>query len=132
MTDKTEIIEVKCSNSKCKKVTTFSIHSDKASCQNCGSVLRLKTTKLASRTVLATAIIGSSIIGLSVDKLPEWTKTSNDIVEIYESMNVCMKYAIYYEKQRNLCACALSDAMNAYTLLDSGKEQFAESLKKCE
>lgn len=131
MQSKKSYIEVQCSNDKCGNMVTFSIEEKRAKCADCGSPLRLKTAKLISKKKMA---VGVAVIAIGVgtfDRLPEWTRSKDNIIEIYEGMNACMRYAQDYSKQRNICACALSDSMDSYTLIDSGKEQFNKSLEKC-
>lgn len=131
MSNKKAYIEVKCSNDKCGNTTIFSIEEDRTQCETCGSLLRLKTAKLISKRKMA---VGIAVVAIGVgvlDRLPEWTRGADDIIEIYEAMNACMKDAKYYREQRDVCACALSDSMNSYTVIDSGKEQLNKSIEKC-
>lgn len=127
MENKTETIEIECSNSKCGKISTFKIDSSKATCGSCGSSLKLKTS---SRNNIIGISVVAATIGYSVANAPEWLQSKNDIIQMYESMNACMHKHKYYKKQRDICACTFAKTYEGFKYLNTNGA-FDKNLKKC-
>ncbi|OOF57280.1 hypothetical protein [Rodentibacter myodis] len=95
----------------------------KTNCPTCGTRIRL-TTKLI------VPMAGSLVTGYILAEAPEIFQTKNDIIQVYESMNACMKSSYKYREQRNLCACALAETYENFKFYNV-KKRFEENLENC-
>lgn len=92
-------------------------------CPSCGTKIRL-TTKLI------VPMASSLAAGYMIADAPEIFQTKKDVIQMYESMNACMKYVDNYRIQRDVCACALIETYESFKF-SSTKERFNKNLEKC-
>lgn len=92
-------------------------------CPSCGTKIRLTAKLIVPMT-------GSLAAGYMIADAPEFFQTENHIIQMYESMNGCMKSADNYRIHRNVCACALRKTYEDFKFFNV-KKQFEKNLENC-
>ncbi|MDC2825499.1 hypothetical protein PHA51_05540 [Rodentibacter pneumotropicus] len=105
------------------KIKSYTQKFTKTNCPTCGTRIRF-TTKLII------PMVGSLVTGYIIADAPEIFQTKNDVIQMYESMNACMKYSYSYREHRDLCACALMETYGKFKFSNT-KVRFEENLKNC-
>lgn len=125
-------LEIQCTNSKCNKITTFRIAPERCNCSACNTPLPLKRRSSIKNLIKISCAIGAAAtIGYSVADEFKSPPMKSEVIQIFETMNACMKWSHFYKEQRDFCACAFIETYEDMKLENDFNNAFKENLRKC-